>query len=294
MYLCLAPKRVYVACFTYRAVTDLCRRYRNVYFHKRALCMFRCLSKVLIEYTETKNTWARDDPAILILIAGCLTGPYPITTLFRRLTFCFHFSRRNSLVHSMAPHPRLSTQSRRPDDHPRLSPRRRLTRYSPLGIRQSRSVVASITYFDQRRERGMGVRVRRAYQCVLPVLLDALRRATVFVADIAKDELGVLVDWEYVVSCRVSLNVFSTTQLQLMCRWQRRTIYLWPIPRLQRYAPITIFNTSLCTNVQTALPFLIRTEFLLAPLLPTAVGYILSLLGFNFARHALQLYFGSL
>ncbi|PIL27859.1 hypothetical protein GSI_11013 [Ganoderma sinense ZZ0214-1] len=38
-YLCLAPKRVY----------------RNVYFHK-----------------QTKNTWARDDPAILILIAACL------------------------------------------------------------------------------------------------------------------------------------------------------------------------------------------------------------------------------
>ncbi|TFY59721.1 hypothetical protein EVJ58_g5603 [Rhodofomes roseus] len=38
-YLCLAPKRVY----------------RNVYFHK-----------------QTKNTWARDDPAILILISGCL------------------------------------------------------------------------------------------------------------------------------------------------------------------------------------------------------------------------------
>ncbi|CDO71142.1 hypothetical protein BN946_scf184845.g12 [Trametes cinnabarina] len=38
-YLCISPKRVY----------------RNVYFHK-----------------QTKNTWARDDPAILILIAACL------------------------------------------------------------------------------------------------------------------------------------------------------------------------------------------------------------------------------
>lgn len=32
-------------------------RYRNVYFHK-----------------QTKNTWARDDPAILVLIAACLVG----------------------------------------------------------------------------------------------------------------------------------------------------------------------------------------------------------------------------
>ncbi|CAA7270258.1 unnamed protein product [Cyclocybe aegerita] len=38
-YLCLAPRRVY----------------RNVYFHK-----------------QTKNTWARDDPAILVLIGACL------------------------------------------------------------------------------------------------------------------------------------------------------------------------------------------------------------------------------
>ncbi|KIY48492.1 UNC-50 protein [Fistulina hepatica ATCC 64428] len=38
-YLCLAPRRVY----------------RNVYFHK-----------------QTKNTWARDDPAILVLITACL------------------------------------------------------------------------------------------------------------------------------------------------------------------------------------------------------------------------------
>ncbi|KAK7685078.1 hypothetical protein QCA50_011915 [Cerrena zonata] len=38
-YLCVAPKRVY----------------RNVYFHK-----------------QTKNTWARDDPAILILLSACL------------------------------------------------------------------------------------------------------------------------------------------------------------------------------------------------------------------------------
>ncbi|KAF7291957.1 hypothetical protein MIND_01221300 [Mycena indigotica] len=38
-YLCIAPRRVY----------------RNVYFHK-----------------QTKNTWARDDPAILVLLSACL------------------------------------------------------------------------------------------------------------------------------------------------------------------------------------------------------------------------------
>ena len=42
--------------------------------------------------------------------------------------------------------------------------------------------------------------------------------------------------------------------------------------------------------VTTALPFLIRTELLLAPLLPLLVGYIVSLLGFNVGRRVLSAY----
>jgi hypothetical protein len=42
----------------------------------------------------------------------------------------------------------------------------------------------------------------------------------------------------------------------------------------------------------TALPFLIRTELLLAPLLPLFVGYIVSLLGFNVGRWVLNAYLG--
>lgn len=42
-----------------------------------------------------------------------------------------------------------------------------------------------------------------------------------------------------------------------------------------------------------ALPFLIRSELLLAPLLPLFAAYIVSLLGFNVAKHVLPLYFGS-
>jgi hypothetical protein len=41
----------------------------------------------------------------------------------------------------------------------------------------------------------------------------------------------------------------------------------------------------------TALPFLVRTELLLAPLLPLLTAYILSLLGFNVAQHVLATYF---
>lgn len=46
-------------------------------------------------------------------------------------------------------------------------------------------------------------------------------------------------------------------------------------------------------TIFTALPFLIRSELLLAPLLPLLVGYIVSLLGFNVGRRVLSAYFGS-
>jgi len=45
-------------------------------------------------------------------------------------------------------------------------------------------------------------------------------------------------------------------------------------------------------NGTTALPFLVRSELLLSPLLPLFTAYILSLLGFNVAKHVLFAYFG--
>lgn len=42
-----------------------------------------------------------------------------------------------------------------------------------------------------------------------------------------------------------------------------------------------------------ALPFLVRSELLLAPLLPLFTAYIISLVGFNVAQYVLPLYFGS-
>ena len=35
-----------------------------------------------ISFVETKNTWARDDPAIIILIAACLFGLYRLPLMF--------------------------------------------------------------------------------------------------------------------------------------------------------------------------------------------------------------------
>lgn len=54
-----------------------------------------------------------------------------------------------------------------------------------------------------------------------------------------------------------------------------------------------IFHRCALTALGLALPFLVRTEILLAPLLPLFTGYILSLLGFNIAKHVLPMYFGS-
>jgi hypothetical protein len=59
---------------------------------------------------------------------------------------------------------------------------------------------------------------------------------------------------------------------------------------------VSIYNPlrvrALSMFLSTALPFLIRTELLLAPLLPLFVGYIVSLLGFNVGRWVLDSYFG--
>lgn len=40
-----------------------------------------------------------------------------------------------------------------------------------------------------------------------------------------------------------------------------------------------------------ALPFLVRSELLLSPLLPLFTAYVVSLLGFNVAHHVLEAYF---
>ncbi|KAJ7056244.1 UNC-50 [Mycena amicta] len=62
-YLCIAPRRVY----------------RNVYFHK-----------------QTKNTWARDDPAILVLLSACL-GLYSLG-IFEALQLAFLMILRDFLL----------------------------------------------------------------------------------------------------------------------------------------------------------------------------------------------------
>jgi len=55
---------------------------------------------------------------------------------------------------------------------------------------------------------------------------------------------------------------------------------------------IYVTKTVLTDIVVVALPFLIRSELLLSPLLPLFAGYLISLLGFNVSKHVLGGYFG--
>ncbi|KAI0318797.1 UNC-50-like protein [Amylostereum chailletii] len=205
-YLCLAPKRVY----------------RNVYFHK-----------------QTKNTWARDDPAILILISACLTvsaiawsvvWSYGVVAAVR-LAFLMIF--RDFLL---------------------------------VGI-----VSATVIWFISNR-----------------VLLSPPSHSTP--ADSS-------VEWGYAFD--VHTNAFFPLYLTLylaqlflvpiimktnwVCLWVGNTLYLAAFAQY-------IYGVYLGLN---ALPFLIRSELLLAPLLPLFVGYVVSLVGFNIARNVLTVYLGS-
>ncbi|KAI0041514.1 UNC-50-like protein [Auriscalpium vulgare] len=204
-YLCLAPKRVY----------------RNVYFHK-----------------QTKNTWARDDPAILILIAGCLVVSSIVWSVVwsytavsaLRLAFLMIF--RDFLL---------------------------------VGI-----AMATLLWFFANR-----------------VLLSPPTHSTP--ADTS-------VEWAYAFD--VHTNAFFPLYLTLYLA----QLFLVPVIVKNNWLCLLVGNTLyLAAFAQyiygvylglNALPFLIRTELLLAPLLPLFVGYIVSLLGFNVGRRVLTAYFG--
>ncbi|KAF8906766.1 UNC-50 family-domain-containing protein [Gymnopilus junonius] len=162
-YLCLAPRRVY----------------RNVYFHK-----------------QTKNTWARDDPAILVLIAACLCD----VGLAALMIF------RDFLLSGV--------------------------------------VVATIIWFTANR-----------------LLLSPPSHST---------PADSRVEWAYAFD--VHTNAFFPLFLTLYLA----QLFLLPIVLKDNWV---------------SLPFLVRSELLLSPLLPLFTAYIASLLGFNVAQHVLRAYF---
>ncbi|KAI0938370.1 hypothetical protein AcV5_000065 [Taiwanofungus camphoratus] len=205
-YLCLSPKRVY----------------RNVYFHK-----------------QTKNAWARDDPAIIILIAACLS----VSAIAWSLVYSYTPYRALQLVFLMI-----------------------FRDYLLVGI-----VVATILWFFSNR-----------------VLLSPPAHSAP--SDTA-------VEWAYAFD--VHTNAFFPFYLTLYLA----QIFLVPIVLKDNWICLFVSNTLyLVAYTQyiygiylglNALPFLVRTELLLAPLLPLFMGYVISLLGFNIAKHVLPAYFGS-
>ncbi|KAG2120404.1 UNC-50 [Suillus discolor] len=205
-YLCLAPKRVY----------------RNVYYHK-----------------QTKNTWARDDPAILILLFASL----------------FVAAVAWSIVYS----------------------------YSPLQA------------------------VRLAFVMILRdyLLVGALSATLLwFFANRAlvspsshSSPTDSSVEWAYAFD--VHTNAFFPLYLTLYLA----QLFLLPVVLKDNWVCLLIGNTLYLAGFAqyvygvylglSALPFLIRSEILLAPLLPLFASYVVSLLGFHVAKHVLSVYFGS-
>ncbi|KAG7447016.1 UNC-50-like protein [Guyanagaster necrorhizus] len=205
-YLCLAPRRVY----------------RNVYFHK-----------------QTKNTWARDDPAILVLIGACLC----VSAVAWAVVYSYTIFEAIELAFLMIARDYLLT-----------------------GI-----VIATLLWFTSNR-----------------LLLSPPSHST---------PADSFVEWAYVFD--VHTNAFFPLYLALylaqlfllpivlkdnwVCLWVGNTLYL------AAFAQYT-YGIYLGLN---ALPFLVRSELLLSPLLPLFTAYIISLLGFNIAKHVLTIYFGS-
>ncbi|KAI4523445.1 UNC-50 [Schizophyllum commune] len=203
-YLCLAPRRVY----------------RNVYFHK-----------------QTKNTWARDDPAILVLIAASLC----VSAIAWGFVYSF------GLVGTI-----------------RLAILMVLRDYLLTGI-----IVATIIWFTANR-----------------LLLSPPSHST---------PADARVEWAYAFD--VHTNAFFPLYLALylaqlfllpivlrdnwVCMWVGNTLYLVGFAQY-------FYGIYLGLN---ALPFLVRSELLLAPLIPLFGAYVVSLLGFNTAKHVLDLYF---
>jgi len=205
-YLCLAPKRVY----------------RNVYFHK-----------------QTKNTWARDDPAILVLIAACLC----VSAVAWAVVYSLSLLEALKLAVLMIMRDFLLT-----------------------GV-----VVATILWFISNK-----------------LLLSPPSHTT---------PADSRVEWAYAFD--VHTNAFFPLYLALYLA----QLFLLPVILRDRWVCIWVGNTLyLAAFAQytygvylglNALPFLIRSELLLSPLLPLFTAYIVSLLGFNIAKHVLDVYFGS-
>ncbi|GFZ47725.1 hypothetical protein JCM24511_05472 [Saitozyma sp. JCM 24511] len=205
-YLVVAPRRVY----------------KQTYHHK-----------------QTKNVWARDDPAMLILISGCLA----VAGLAWSLVYRKSLSGAVLIILRMIFRDFLLTSFLVATLLYFISNRLLLSPSAPHSAVSENCVEWSYA-FD--------VAVNSFFPAFLTTYVALLPLAAVVVRN----------NW-------VSLFFGNTLFLIAQVQW----VYVM-------YLGIA------------ALPFVARSEFLLAPLLPIVGGYLLSLLGFNMPRHALELYFG--
>ncbi|KAJ6572091.1 UNC-50-like protein [Mycena capillaripes] len=219
-YLCIAPRRVY----------------RNVYFHK-----------------QTKNTWARDDPAILVLISACLCVSAVAWSLIyslgilQALQLALLMILRDFLLVGVVISTILWQVSRTfllppatPVPAPSLGPS---ARYPPPTPRHD-TVEWGYT-FD--------VHINAFFPFYLTLYL-----AQLFLLPVIRRD-----NW--------------------VCLWAGNTLYLAGFAQY-------IYGVYLGLS---ALPFLARTTLLLAPLIPLGAAYVVSLLGFNVAPWVLNVYFGA-
>ncbi|KAL8283435.1 hypothetical protein RQP46_005845 [Phenoliferia psychrophenolica] len=204
-YLCLAPRRVY----------------RNVYYHK-----------------QTKNTWARDDPAMLLLISLCLF----VSAILWSVTYAHH---------------------------------------DLAGTVRTIFLMIFVEFF--------------AVGLVISTILWALSNRFLTHASHthATDQR---VEWPYAFDVHANsffpfflqLNVAQlllapvVTRSNWVCLWVGNTLYL---SAFTQYVYVTYLGYN-------ALPFLIRSELLLFPIVIFFALYVVSLLGFNIAKGVLEGVFG--
>ncbi|KDQ08806.1 hypothetical protein BOTBODRAFT_165591 [Botryobasidium botryosum FD-172 SS1] len=203
-YLCISPRRVY----------------RNVYFHK----------------VQTKNTWARDDPAIIILISAFLCAAAAAWSL----TYSLSAPQWLWLAAVMV-----------------------VRDYLAVGV-----VVATLLW------------LAAPLLSLAPTYHHADSRLEwAYAFDIHSNAFFPFALILYVLQAFLAPILMHDRWLTI---WLGNTLYL---VAFSQYVYVTYLG-------MTALPFFIRSEIILAPLLPLFGGYIISLLGFNVAKSVLDVYFG--
>lgn len=204
-YLCIAPRRVY----------------RNVYYHK-----------------QTKNTWARDDPAILILIIGTMA----LASLLWNALYLRSWSPISCLG---------------------LAARFILRDFFLSGILISTLLWAVSNHFFTHSSHTHATDQRVEWQ---------------YAFDIHTNSFFPFFLNLYVLQLILAPILLRHNWVSL---WIGNSLYLVAVTQ---YSYVTYLGYN-------SLPFLIKSEILLIPILVYTVLYFISLLGFNLASHVLTYYF---